>query len=168
MEATRNRLGEVLFALVFVVAGIAGLLFAGTIQVPALEAGMGPRAFPYIVSGLLTVIGAALVAQAVRGRLGDAEEGEDVDADASVDWATIGKLAGFVVVHILLIETTGWPIAAAVLFTGAAWSLGAKPLWRSAGLGVALALLLQYLFGGLLGVSLPPGPLLEGIGVLNG
>ncbi|MGJ9401757.1 tripartite tricarboxylate transporter TctB family protein [Arthrobacter sp. KK5.5] len=168
METTQKNLGEVLFALVFVVLGIAGFMLAGAIEVPELETGMGPRAFPYIVSGALAAVGAGLVFQALRGRLGAAEEGEDVDADASIDWLTIGKLVGFVVVHILLIGPAGWPVAAAVLFAGGAWTLGAKPFWRSVLIAVVLSLLLQYLFGGLLGVSLPPGPLLEGIDILNG
>ena len=168
METTQKNYGEVLFALVFVVLGIAGILLAGSIEVPELETGMGPRAFPYIVSGLLAAIGAGLVLQALRGRLGAAEEGEDVDADASIDWLTIGKLVGFVILHILLIEPAGWPVAATVLFAGAAWTLGAKPFWRSVLIAAGLSLLLQYLFGGLLGVSLPPGPLLEGIDILHG
>lgn len=168
METTQRNPGEVLFALVFVVLGIAGIVLAGSIEVPELETGMGPRAFPYIVSGLLAAVGAGLVLQALRGRHGAAEEGEDVDADASIDWLTIGKLVGFVILHILLIEPAGWPVAATVLFAGAAWTLGAKPFWRSVLIAAGLSLLLQYLFGGLLGVSLPPGPLLEGIDILHG
>lgn len=168
MQTTQKNLGEVLFALVFVVLGAAGVVFAGTIVVPDLEFGMGPRAFPYIVSTLLLAIGAGLVYQALRGQLGAAQDGEDIDAAAGTDWITIGKIAFFVVIHILLIEPAGWPVAAAVLFAGAAWSLGAKPLWRSIMISVILALVLQYLFGGLLGVSLPRGPLLEGLEFLNG
>ncbi|MFB0835169.1 tripartite tricarboxylate transporter TctB family protein [Arthrobacter halodurans] len=168
METTQRNPGEVLFALVFVVLGIAGIVLAGSIEVPELETGMGPRAFPYIVSGLLAAVGVGLVLQALRGRHGAAEEGEDVDADASIDWLTIGKLVGFVILHILLIEPAGWPVAATVLFAGAAWTLGAKPFWRSVLIAAGLSLLLQYLFGGLLGVSLPPGPLLEGIDILHG
>jgi putative tricarboxylic transport membrane protein len=168
MRTAQKNLGEVLFALVFVVLGVGGVVFAGTIEVPDLEFGMGPRAFPYIVSTLMLVIGAGLVYQALRGRLGDAEDGEDIDADASTDWITIGKIAFFVIIHIVLIEPAGWPVAAAVLFAGSAWSLGAKPLWRNILISVVLALVLQYLFGGLLGVSLPRGPLLEGVEFLNG
>lgn len=168
MQTAQKNLGEVLFALVFVVLGVAGVIFAGTIEVPDLEFGMGPRAFPYIVSSLLLVVGVGLVFQALRGQLGDAEDGEDIDAEASTDWITIGKLAFFVIIHIVLIEPAGWPVAAAVMFIGAARALGAKPFWRSVLIGIILALILQYLFGGLLGVSLPRGPLLEGLEFLNG
>lgn len=168
MLTTQKNLGEVLFAMVFVALGVAGVVFAGTIEVPDLEFGMGPKAFPYIVSTLMLAIGAGLVYQALRGQLGAAEDGEDIDAEASTDWITLGKIAFFVIIHIVLIEPLGWPVAAAALFAGSAWSLGAKPLWRSIMIAVILALVLQFLFGGLLGVSLPRGPLLEGLTFLNG
>ncbi|MEO5781035.1 MULTISPECIES: tripartite tricarboxylate transporter TctB family protein [Arthrobacter] len=160
--------GEILFALVFVSVGVAGLLTAGSIPIPPSETGIGPRAFPYIVCGLLVLLGTGIVAQVLRGKVGQAEEGEDLDASAKTDWVALAKLVGFVILHIFLIESAGWPVAAAVLFTGAAWSLEARPLWKAIGISVILALVLQYVFGGLLGVSLPPGPLLEGVPFFRG
>jgi putative tricarboxylic transport membrane protein len=160
--------GEILFALVFVSVGAAGLLTAGSIPIPLSETGIGPRAFPYIVCSLLVIVGTGIVVQVFRGKVGQAEEGEDLDVNAKTDWAALAKLVGFVVLHIFLIEPAGWPVAAAVLFSGAAWTLGAKPLWKSIAVSVILALVLQYVFGGLLGVSLPPGPLLEGVPFFHG
>ncbi len=160
--------GEILFALVFVSVGVAGLLTAGSIPIPPSETGIGPRAFPYIVCGLLVLLGTGIVAQVMRGKVGQAEEGEDLDATAKTDWVALAKLVGFVVLHIFLIEPAGWPVAAAVLFSGAAWSLEARPLWKAVGISIILALVLQYVFGGLLGVSLPPGPLLEGVPFFRG
>ncbi len=160
--------GEILFALLFVSVGVAGLLTAGSIPIPPSETGIGPRAFPYIVCGMLVLFGAGIVGQVLRGKVGQAEESEDLDAGARTDWMALAKIVGFVVLHIFLIEPAGWPVAAAVLFSGAAWSLETKPLWKAIGLSVILALVLQYVFGGLLGVSLPPGPLLEGVPFFRG
>jgi putative tricarboxylic transport membrane protein len=164
----KRATGEILFALLFVSVGAAGLLTAGSIPIPPSETGIGPRAFPYIVCGMLVLVGSGIVAQVLRGKVGQAEEGEDLDVSAKTDWVALAKLVGFVVLHIFLIEPAGWPVAAAVLFSGAAWSLQAKPLWRAVVISIALALVLQYAFGGLLGVSLPPGPLLEGVPFFNG
>jgi len=164
----RRPLGEILFALLFVSIGAAGLLTAGSIPIPPSETGIGPRAFPYIVCGTLVAVGTGIVIQVLRGKVGQAEEGEDLDADASTDWVALAKLVGFVVLHIVLIEPAGWPVAAAVLFSGAAWTLEAKPLWKAIVVAVIMALLLQYVFGGLLGVSLPPGPLFEGVPFFHG
>jgi putative tricarboxylic transport membrane protein len=164
----KRATGEILFALLFVSVGAAGFVTAGSIPIPPSETGIGPRAFPYIVCGMLVLVGSGIVAQVLRGKVGQAEEGEDLDVSARTDWAALAKLVGFVVLHIFLIEPAGWPVAAAVLFSGAAWSLQAKPLWRAVLVSIVLALVLQYVFGGLLGVSLPPGPLLEGVPFFNG
>ena len=42
---------------------------------------VGPRAFPYAVGALLVATGLAAIIATARGKLGQAEEGEDVDAD---------------------------------------------------------------------------------------
>lgn len=69
--------------------------------------------------------------------------------------------------HILLVERIGWPLAAAVLFLGVAWSLGARSPLRAAAIGLVLGLVVQVLFVTGLGVSLPAG-LLRGVPFLDG
>ncbi len=168
LSPARRPTGEILFALLFVSVGAAGLLTAGSIPIPPSETGIGPRAFPYIVCSVLVLVGTGIVFQVLRGKVGQAEEGEDLDVTARTDWVALAKLVGFVVLHIFLIEPAGWPVAAAVLFAGSAWTLEAKPLWKAIVVSVIMALVLQYVFGGLLGVSLPPGPLLEGVPFFHG
>ncbi|NJC24077.1 putative tricarboxylic transport membrane protein [Arthrobacter pigmenti] len=161
-------LGELIFAGIIVLVGVVGFVAGAGIPVPPSAGVVGPKVFPFIVSGILVVIGLGLVIQLFRGHTGAAEEGEDIDPDVKTDWLTVGKLVGFLAVHIALIVPLGWPVAAAVLFFGAAWSLGAKPWWRNAIIAVVLALILQFVFAGLLGVSLPAGFLLEGVEIFNG
>lgn len=168
MEGTRNKQGEIAFAFLFVLLGAGGIFGARFIQVSELETGMGPRAFPYLISGALLLVGVGLVVQAWRGAGGELEEGEDVDASANIDWVTIAKIVASVIVFVLLLEYIGWPLAATILFTGCSWALGAKPWWRAALIGFAVGIIIQFLFGGLLGVSLPAGPLLEEVSWLNG
>lgn len=168
MQGTRKNQGEIAFAFLFILIGVGGIIGARSIQVSELETGMGPRAFPYLVSAALLLVGVGLVIQALRGQGGELEEGEDVDASAKLDWATIGKIVGFVILHVLLLEYIGWPLASTVLFGGCAWALGAKPWWRAVLIGFVVGLVIQFLFGGLLGVSLPAGPVLENVRWLNG
>jgi putative tricarboxylic transport membrane protein len=61
----------------------------------------------------------------------------------------------------ILIDLLGWPIAAAVLFGGVAWTLGAKKWWLALLIGLTLGLVVFIAFGGFLGLSLPSGPLLS-------
>ena len=156
-----RRIGELLFAAGTIALGSYALLGAGAIRVPGSVNTLGPQAFPYLVGAMLTLSGLVVAVQAFRGRLGDPEAGEDIDPNSPTDWLTVVKLVGFFVAHTLLISIAGWPIAAALLFAGAAWSLGARRWWQAALAGLALGLLVQLVFGTWLGLSLPPGPLLE-------
>ncbi|MBY8852124.1 tripartite tricarboxylate transporter TctB family protein, partial [Saccharothrix sp. MB29] len=108
---------------------------------------------------------AAIVATA-RGRLGEAEDAEDVDDSVRTDWLTVGKLVVVLVAHLLLIDPVGWPVAAVVLFAGAAWTLGAV-WWKALLVAVVLALVVQVVFAAGLGLSLPAG-VFEGVPLLDG
>jgi len=160
--------GQLGFPAGVAVLAVYVLLGAGRIVEPISTGSMGPRVLPYLVGGAMLVAALAALVSVLRGHLAEAEGGEDVDPNRHTSWATVGSLVALFVVHILLITPTGWPIAAAVLFTGAAWTFGAKPRLRAAVVGTALAFLLQVVFAGVLGVSLPPGPLLEGVPFLHG
>ncbi|MCX2952937.1 tripartite tricarboxylate transporter TctB family protein [Lentzea sp. NEAU-D7] len=127
---------------------------------------VGPRAFPYAVGILLVVTGIAAIIATARGKLGQAEEAEDVDENVRTDWLTVAKLVAVLVAHLVLIDVIGWPVAAALLFFGAAWTLGAT-WWRALPIAVVLALLVQVVFAYGLGLSLPAG-IFEGVPFLDG
>lgn len=165
---TRPPLGELVFAGGVVALGAFALARAHTIVEPLSAGSVGPRLFPYVVGTALVLTGLAVLVGVLRGDRGQAEESEDVAADAPTDWVTVGALVGLLALHVFLIVPLGWPVAAAVLYTGGAWVLGARPRWRAAVVGTLLALVLQAVFAGGLGVSLPPGPLLEGVSLLRG
>ncbi|UTT59765.1 tripartite tricarboxylate transporter TctB family protein [Cellulosimicrobium cellulans] len=159
----RRRPGELVVAGATAALGVFVLLDAGTIVVPGSANTLGPRAFPYLVGAMLLATGLVLLVAVWRGHGGQEEDGEDVDPDARTDWLTVGLLGAVLFVHVYAINLVGWPLAATLLFAGAAIVLGARPWWRAAVLGLVLALVIQVLFGGVLGLSLPPGPLLEGV-----
>jgi putative tricarboxylic transport membrane protein len=160
--------GELGFAGGVVALGVFALVRAGSINEPVTAGSMGPRVMPYLVGAALVVAGLAVALAVLRGQRGEAEDGEDVAAGQSTDWLTVGLLVGLFLVHIFLIVPAGWPVAATVLFGGSAIVLGAKPWWRAFAIGLVLALALQATFAGALGVSLPAGPLLEGVSFFDG
>jgi putative tricarboxylic transport membrane protein len=151
-----------------VALGLFALVRAGSINEPLTAGSMGPRALPYMVGGALVLSGLAVLVAVLRGHRGEPEQGEDVADDGHTDWAVVGMLVGLFLVHVFLIVPAGWPIAAAVLFAGSAIVLGAKPWWRAVVIGLLLALVLQASFAGALGVSMPAGPLFEGVSFLGG
>ncbi|MFF3027341.1 tripartite tricarboxylate transporter TctB family protein [Microbacterium sp. NPDC057944] len=155
--------GELVFAVLMVGLGVFAVAGVFAIHVP-LGATVGPRVFPIFVSAILLASAVAVLVGVLRGKRGAAEEGEDIDTSLPTDWLTLAKLAGLIVAHLLLIEPLGWAPAAAVLFGGVAWSLGAKKWWMAFLVGILLALVVQIVFGGLLGLSLPWGPALGWLG----
>lgn len=167
-EGPAPPIGEIVFALAVVALGAYALLDARTISVPLTAGALGPRAMPYIVGTLLVLSGGAVLLALSRGRRGHADDSEDLDPTANTDWLTVVLLVAVVLVHIALIRPIGWPFAATVLFAGVATVLGARPVWRAALIGLALALLIQIAMAGGLGVSLPAGPLLDGVSIFRG
>lgn len=167
-EPPRRRWGELVLAAAMAALGGYVLVAAGSITVPGSTNTLGPRAFPYLVGGMLVAAGIVLVVLFLTGRAGEEEGGEDVDPTVRTDWLTVLLLVVALVVHVFVINVVGWPFAAAILFAGAAVVLGARPWWRAALVGLVLGLVIQVIFGGLLGLSLPPGPLLEGVPFLRG
>ena len=160
------RLGEFVFAGLALALGV--FVFVGAFSIRESGTQVGPRVFPFMVGTILVVSAAMVLVGVLRGRVAEVEEGEDIDATAKTDWITLAKLVGFVVAHIVLLELIGWPLAAAVLFGGVAWSLGARHWWVALLVGLGLGLVVFVLFGGLLGLSLPAGPLLGWLDPLLG
>ncbi|KJL23247.1 tripartite tricarboxylate transporter TctB family protein [Microbacterium azadirachtae] len=155
--------GELVFALIMLGLGIFALVGVFGIRVPA-GATVGPTVFPILVSAILLVASVAVLVGVLRGQRAQAEEGEDIDESLPTDWLTLAKITALVVAHLALLEYIGWAPAAALLFGGVAWSLGAKRWWLAFVIGAAVALVVQIVFGGLLGLSLPWGPLLGWLG----
>jgi putative tricarboxylic transport membrane protein len=160
--------GELGFAGGVAALGAFTLVRAGSINEPLSAGSMGPRVLPYMVGAALVLSGLAVVAAVLRGHRGETEQGEDVAAGERTAWGTVALLLGLLLAHVFLIIPAGWPVAATLLFAGAAIVLGAKPWWRAVAIGLLLALVLQASFAGGLGISLPAGPLLEGVSFFGG
>jgi putative tricarboxylic transport membrane protein len=156
-------LGEVIFAALMVALGVFALVGVFAIHVP-VGSTVGPTVFPIFVAVLLLGAAVAVLVGVLRGERGVPEDGEDIDQSLPTDWITLLKIVAFLVAHLLLIEPLGWAPAAALLFGGVAWALGAKRWWMALLVGLVLAVAVQVVFGGLLGLSLPWGPALGWLG----
>ena len=169
MQSVRTHgIGEFLFVAFTVGLGVVTAVGASGIGLSGSADTFGPRSFPYLVSILLIGSGVFVLIDLLRGRRGQADDGEDIDLSVKTDWLVVVKLAVLFVIHSVLITIIGWWLAAALLFFGAAWSLGAKKLWRAALIGLILGFVLQLAFGVGLGLSLPAGPLLDWIPLFRG
>jgi len=158
--------GDAAVALGVVALGVFTVVDSHRITVPLSANVVGPRVFPYAVGLALVACGAVVLLGALRGRRGEPEAGEDVDTDASTDWATLAKVVGAFIVHVVLVDPLGWALAGAALFAGVGWALGAT-WWRALAIGVVLGFAVQVAFVDGLGVSLPAG-IFEGVRFLDG
>jgi putative tricarboxylic transport membrane protein len=123
---------------------------------------VGPRVFPYVVGGAMIVLAVLLAVATARGDVAEGEEGEDIDLTTPIDWLTVGKLIGILVLNLLLVNILGWAITGALLFAGCAWALGSRTLMRDVIVGAVLSVSSWYFFYAGLGVPLTPG-ILDGI-----
>ena len=123
---------------------------------------VGPRLFPYAIGAVTVALGVLLVLATLRGNVPQAEGGEDVDLRQPADWVTVLKLVGVLLFTVLTISFIGWAISGALLFVGAAWSLGSRTLVRDAIVGFVLSVSSWYFFHEVLGVILPAG-ILDGV-----
>lgn len=123
---------------------------------------VGPRIFPYVIGAVTVVLGLLLTIATLRGDVAEAEGGEDVDLRQPADWMTVLKLVGVLMFAVLTVSFLGWAISGAILFVGAAWSLGSRTLVRDVIVGLVLSVSSWYAFHEGLGVILPAG-ILDGV-----
>lgn len=166
-RARAARIEAMVFVGLLVVLSIAVLIATTTIREPPGSTGtLGARVVPYVVGGLLLLSSLAVLIQQLRGHFGHAEEGEDVDLEHGTSWGSTGIVVLAFLSLIITIPSLGWPLGVVVLFTGASLALGAKRWWVSALIGLALGAVTQFLFGTLLGLSMPvTGTLTSWIGL---
>ncbi len=122
---------------------------------------IGPRVFPYLVGTGMIVVAVLLAIATARGDVAEGEAGEDVDLTSPADWVTVLKLVSILVLNLLFVNIVGWAITGALLFAGAAWTLGSKSLVGDLIVGAVMSVASWYFFW-YLGVPLPAG-ILDGI-----
>lgn len=144
-----------------ILVGIAIFLFVGigNMKVAGDSELFGPKAFPTITAVACLIIAALLVISILRNpEVPDIAESEDGTTPATLsNWRSVAIVFGTLVLFVILLETAGWIIAAALLFTGVATGLGSKRYGLNALIGLAMSSIIQLVFVGGLGLSLPAG-----------
>jgi putative tricarboxylic transport membrane protein len=158
---TRVDRSQYILAAVLLVVGIYTIIDARGLNVGFGDP-IGPRVFPYIVGTGMIVLAILLAVATARGDVPEGEEGEDIDLTIPADWVTVGKLAGILILNLLLVNVLGWALTGGLLFAGAAWALGSRTILRDLIIGIVLAVGSWYFFYVGLGVPLTPG-VLDGI-----
>ncbi len=145
-----------------ILVGIAIFLIVGVLRmdVPDDSGLFGPTAFPILTVVACLVVAVLLVISILRNPSlpEPARPAHLESAPATVsNWRSIAIVVGTLILFVLLLETAGWIIAAGLLFTGVSTGLGGKRYGVNALAGFALSALIQLIFVGGLGLSLPAG-----------
>ncbi|HEY4253801.1 MAG TPA: tripartite tricarboxylate transporter TctB family protein [Roseomonas sp.] len=140
--------------------GLLGFWQAAVIQASPLYAQVGPTAIPYVVATGLVLIGAGLVAAALRG--GWSSEMEEVVEAPPANWRALAFLAAGLLANLALIDWLGFVIAATIQFALVCAAFGSRRLLRDIAAGLAVTLGAYLFFSHALGVNIGAG-ILEGL-----
>ncbi len=143
---------------------IAYLLGAFAIPQPALKQQIGPDVFPKAIGFLLLGLSIVYMLEQFLGKAKvDEKRAEIIGAEEKVEkkanLRNMGLIILIMVLYALLFETLGYALATFLAFMGGVIVLDRKHLLRDGIIGFVASFGLQYVFGSLLNVSLPAGPL---------
>ncbi|HET8728960.1 MAG TPA: tripartite tricarboxylate transporter TctB family protein [Alphaproteobacteria bacterium] len=143
------HLGEAGFGLGVMLFGVFVAVLTTNIPIGPAYSAIGPRVFPWLISGALILIGALLLIEALTAR----EPAER----PQVDWRAIALVGLGLAGQLLLMTWAGFIIASTVLFVAVAGAFGGRRLLANVLIGLALCTVTQIVFTWGLGLRLPAG-----------
>ncbi|ACO46497.1 tripartite tricarboxylate transporter TctB family protein [Deinococcus deserti] len=152
---------DLVVALAILALGLTVWLGARSITTGA-NVQVGPGVFPTVVGALLTGLGALLTLGALRGDRAEPATEEDTDPNAPVNHISPLTILGGFALGTVLLNSLGFVIAGAIMFTSVAWAFGERRLGMVVTAALVLALVTYLVFTRGLGLTLPPG-ILKGV-----
>ena len=149
--------GELVFTSFLFLAGIVVLADTTILTVPDTGGYVSPKIFPYAIGLLLTSLSIFQIFQVLRGKLGEPEGIEAGEVSQRGDWKSLSIAVASLIFYVLFLQLIGFIASATVLFSGVAYSLGAKKPWRILliALGLSVAIFIGFTQG--LQLQLPVG-----------
>jgi len=92
---------------------------------------------------------------AADGKAGPADTEAAPSAPVASDLRTTGFVLATLIGFVLVLPWAGWVLSGAALFWCIARALGSRSTWMDVGVALLISSVIQLIFGGLLGLSLP-------------
>jgi putative tricarboxylic transport membrane protein len=136
-----------------VVLGFAAVVGWQTSVIPlnAIYAKVGPNVIPWILTGMLAVLGLVLAFQGLRGGWPHDE------APGELDWPAISWIGGGLALNAALIEIAGFILASTLLFVFTARAFKSASPLRDTAIGFTLAFVSYVGFDRILGYKIGTG-----------
>ncbi|PNY79294.1 tripartite tricarboxylate transporter TctB family protein [Deinococcus koreensis] len=139
---------------------LGALLLYGTFQIPfGINAVVGPRVFPLIVSLGTLALGAWLTALTLRGERAEPAVEEDTDPGAPADLKAPAIVLGGFLLGTLLLSPLGFVPGTALMYFSVAFAFGERRFGLTAGVALLVAGITFVVFTRGLGLNLPAGVL---------
>lgn len=131
-------------------------------DIPPDNSIVSPQTFPYMVSGFAALIGLALIIDLLRGNQGTPDGEEPGAPFTPLNIKTMAIVTTAIGLHVILLETAGYVIAATVGFWGVAYGFGSRKTLKDFFVSAIFALIVYFAFSQGLSINLPSG-IFEGI-----
>jgi putative tricarboxylic transport membrane protein len=131
-------------------------------DIPQGSSIVSPQTFPYIVAAFTSFVGLGLLLDVLRGNHGTPDGDEPGDPLIPVNYKTLLIVAVAISLHVILLETAGYIVAATVCFLGVAYGFGSRKILKDLFVSLAFAVIVYFSFTKGLNINLPSG-VFEGI-----
>ncbi len=131
-------------------------------DIPQGSSIVSPQTFPYMVAAFTSFVGLALLLDVLRGRLGTPDGAEPGDPFLPANFKTMAIVAIAIALHVILLETAGYVIAATVCFFGVSFGFGSRKYLKDFAISLVFALVVYFSFTKGLNINLPTG-VFEGV-----
>lgn len=126
-------------------------------DIPQGSSIVSPQTFPYMVAAFTSLIGLVLILEVLRGNYGTPDGDEPGDPLIPVNYKTLLIVAAAIALHVILLETAGYIIAATTCFLGVAYGFGSRKILKDLFISFAFAVIVYFSFTKGLNINLPSG-----------
>jgi putative tricarboxylic transport membrane protein len=161
-KLSKQAKGELAFASSFFLLGVFVAWDTSGMDIPQDNSIVSPQTFPYMVATFVSLVGLGLIANVLRGKYGVPEGDEPGDPYTPLNWKTMAIVASAIGLHVILLETAGYVIAATVCFWGVAYAFGSRRILKDLFISAVFAVIVYFSFSKGLNINLPSG-VFEGI-----
>ena len=126
-------------------------------DIPQGSSIVSPQTFPYMVAVFTSLVGLVLILDVLRGNHGTPDGDEPGDPLIPVNYKTLMIVAAAIGLHVILLETAGYIIAATICFLGVAYGFGSRKILKDLLVSLAFAVIVYFSFTKGLNINLPSG-----------